>query len=225
VSYISGLLLAGALSFLGCCSQQVPEPRVCVLIDPGHGGKDTGAIHGGTEEKAIALEYSMALAERLADIIGSGRVELMRTSDIDRSLPDRRVFKAYYSEAIFLSLHADASMDERAEGTRIFFAGYSPRTGTYTRTRDVLAELERYETANESRRMAERFARQLQSASGRFASVRKGGFYVLSEGRTRSVLIELGFLSSPRDRSLLVSQEFLDSVTTALAEAVAAECN
>jgi N-acetylmuramoyl-L-alanine amidase len=220
---LTALVAVSCLLVSQGCSRAANGLDACVVLDAGHGGRDAGAVYAGVREKDLTLRYSEALAERLSEFLGPARVEKTRTGDTTQALYDRRLIRSVFPRAIFLSLHVDASLDEVATGTRIFYSAYSTPAEGYRSIGDAMNDLERYENANQSRHLARRLARAFQSAN-RKAIVLPGTYYVLADGRGRDVLVELGFLSSPFDRSLLVSQEFLDSVTLELATALAAEC-
>lgn len=101
--------------------QPVVKPKddgFLVMIDPGHGGIDPGAVRDGVNEKDLMLTLSRGLAEAL---VGTGEVQaLTRNEDVFVSLP-ARVSMAYQAGAdLFISLHADALLNGHAQGATIY---------------------------------------------------------------------------------------------------------
>src|SRR5690606_26799910 len=79
-----------------------------IVIDPGHGGIDTGAIGvGGTREKDVVLAFARTLRDRLADYKGA-QVFLTRDSDVFVTLSDRTVYARQQQADLFISVHADS---------------------------------------------------------------------------------------------------------------------
>jgi N-acetylmuramoyl-L-alanine amidase len=221
-----------------------PDGRHVIVIDPGHGGVDPGAIGAsGVYEKDIALAAAGQLAARLS---ASGRYHVELTRDRDIFLPlRRRVAIAHLSGAeLFLSLHADSMANAKVRGSHVYslsknasdaeaaalaakenksdiiagldLAGYSPEVNT------ILLDLSQRETNNTSAeiagRMVDEFRRSGIHALGR--PHRQAGFAVLKAPDVPSVLIEMGFLSNRADEAMLASEPARAPLIDAIVRAV-----
>ena len=213
-------------------SLTAPAPRdpggpLLVVLDPGHGGIDPGAERGGQTEKALMLTFAQELAEELRRA-GGFEVVLTRTDDRFVSLEQRVAIAHAVRADLFLSLHADALSEGQATGAALHLLSDSASdqatallaerhdrdallSGVDLRGQDdqvaaVLMDLARIETTPR----AEALAGALITAIGRAdlplnrRPLRRGAFSVLKAADIPSLLIEVGFLSSPRDLENLV---------------------
>ncbi len=199
-----------------------PDDSFVVVIDPGHGGIDPGAIRDGIEEKDMMLKMAQALAEALRRS-GQAEVVLTRTSDEFVSLPGR-VDMAHAAVAdLFISLHADVLTEGGASGATIYtladdasdaataqlaaqhnradiLAG-ADLNGADDQVAGVLLDLARQETAPRAEQASAALIAAMDAAGGPMNThpARQAGFSVLTSADVPSLLIEIGFLSSPRD--------------------------
>ncbi len=207
----------------------VPQMRAVqplVILDPGHGGKDPGAIGvSGTYEKHIALAAALELQRQLR-AAGKMRVELTRSTDVFIPLPERVGIAQRKGAALFVSMHADALTDHSVRGASVYTLGdhatdsQTALLATRENSADrfavggigstspdvarILASLVREETRAGSARMAQQMVgslaqdtRLLQNPS------RQAGFMVLKAADIPSVLVEMGFMSNPQDEASL----------------------
>lgn len=218
-------------------------PPPLVVLDPGHGGKDPGAIGvSGTYEKHIAEAASAELERRL---LAGGRYRVARTRDRDIFIPleDRVAIAQGRRAALFISMHADALHDPSVRGASVYtlsdhasdgqtaalaarensadrFAG--PQfAGTSPEVRAILASLVRQETRRESGQMARSVVASLR---GRVALLdnpeRHAGFVVLKSASIPSVLVEMGFMSNRLDEAALRRADHRADVASAMTRAV-----
>lgn len=219
-------------------------PLPLVMLDPGHGGKDPGAIGGaGTFEKHIALATATELRRQLL-ATRRYRVELTRTGDIFIPL-DERVRRAQRrGAALLVSVHADALPDRRVRGASVYTlsdTASDPQTAALARRensadrfgpgfRDVppavaniLASLVRRETRTGSARVARALVSSLGGKVPLLANPsRHAGFAVLRAADVPSVLVEIGFLSNPQDEAALRRKDHRARVASAIRGAVEA---
>ena len=206
------------------------DARRVIVLDPGHGGIDPGAISvTGAFEKNLTLAMARVVRDQLA-ATGRYRVVLTRDSDVFLRLRDR-VGKAREAGAdLFISLHADSigSSDVRGMSIYSLSENASDREAATLAAREnradaldginltaendevvnILISLAQRDTMNQSRR----FANMLVDEMGRQTRLvprphRSAGFAVLTAPDIPSVLIELGYLSSPQDAKLLGQTE------------------
>lgn len=220
-------------------------PVKCVVIDPGHGGHDTGTIgSNGMREKDLVLD----IARRLRNYIKRNYpdVEVILTRDSDRyiALEERTAIANSRRADLFISVHANASPSRVASGVETYFLSpdRAPSEDMQTAARenaklasDTKAEQEDAKrgpvvasvTAGNRVAQSRELARYIQSglvrgigaASPRTAAnrgVKHAPFVVLLGAAMPSVLAEVSFMSNPRDEALLQTSEFRDRIAASL---------
>ena len=221
-----------------------PRPRPpLVVLDPGHGGKDPGAIGvSGTYEKRVSLATALELRHQLA-AGGHYRVALTRVRDVFIPLEERVAKAQSLGAALFVSMHADALGDKAVRGASVYtlantasdaqsatlarrennadrFAGPGWH-GTSPEVARILASLVRQETTQGSRRLAQDLVRSLDQELPMLPNPdRHAGFVVLKAADIPSVLVEMGFMSNPRDEALLRHPAHRTLVARAMKRAV-----
>ncbi len=214
-----------------------------VVIDPGHGGIDPGAVRGGIKEADLMLLLAMEMAVVLNAQEGVQAV-LTRDADVFVPLAARMTLARQVGADLFVSLHADALEEDDARGASIYTL--SPDGGSAAARRSVerhergdllagvdlnatddrvataLMDLARAETGPEARRIADALVASLQ-AQGVLLNGnprRRGQFAVLTAADFPSVLIEAGFLSNAQDRAVLATAEGRARISRALRDTV-----
>ncbi|MBF0373291.1 MAG: N-acetylmuramoyl-L-alanine amidase [Alphaproteobacteria bacterium] len=220
-----------------------PSSRPVVVIDPGHGGVDPGAIGiEGTFEKHLTLQVARAAKQELEK---SGRYTVLLTRERDIFIPlrDRVAFARDREADLFISLHADAVPRADIRGLSVYtlsqnasdaeaqalaekenkadliggvdFSGNSPEVTT------ILIELAQRETMNLSAGFAQdvldemAHAIKLLNNSHRFA-----GFAVLKAPDVPSILVEMGYLSNVQEEQMLRKPEHRAKLASSLARAI-----
>lgn len=206
-----------------------------IMVDPGHGGMDAGAVAGGTREADLVLTIAQQLEKKLIES-PEFKVTLTRRSD-DRVALNERVRKAEMAQAdLFLSLHANSNGDARVRGMEIYFQNHLPpdeetlllaalenqkellresvknRSANLSKKNDVamiVEDLRRSSRVRSSRRLSLELANNWESTttgeSSTTRTIRQAPFHVVSRISIPSVLIELGFLTNKKDREDLKS--------------------
>ena len=212
-----------------------------VVLDPGHGGRDPGAIGGGgTQEKRIVLATALDLRRRL-EASRACRVLLTRSRDAFVPLADRVEFARRREAAIFLSLHADSAPGARGASVytlsetasdamsealarrenRADLAGGLRLPSVSPEVQRILISLMRHETRAGSSRLARLTVRELGEEVPLLPNThREAAFVVLKSPEIPSALVELGFLSDPRDEAALRRPDHRARLAQALARAV-----
>lgn len=118
------ILTVVAVSVASPMVYAAPSP-LHVMLDPGHGGQDSGAVSGGTREADLVLKIAQQLEKKLAL---SSEFKVSMTRNQDQKVPlHERVRKAEMAEAdVFLSLHANSNTDSRVRGMEIYFQNHLP---------------------------------------------------------------------------------------------------
>ena len=215
-----------------------------VALDPGHGGEDPGAVGlRGTKEKDVVLALARQLRKRLEADHGM-RVLLTRDGDFFVPLHER-VRKARAARAdLFISLHADAWVDRRANGTSVFALSEKGATSTSakwlasnqnsadlvgglnlkTKERVLAGVLLDLSTTAQIRDSLDLGGAVLQELSGvnrlHRGIVEQAGFAVLKAPDIPSILVETAFISNPDEELKLLDEGYRDKVTKAIAEGI-----
>jgi N-acetylmuramoyl-L-alanine amidase len=227
---------------------QVPADEArpfTIVIDPGHGGIDDGAKGiSGTVEKAITLAFALELKAKLAS---TGKYQVYMTREKDEFLRlDERVRIARQHEAhLFISIHADTirlkgirgatvytvsdkASDAEAEALAIRenlsdqLAGIEIE-GEKQEVADILVDLIRRETHSFSISFARSLVEELSETVGLINNPhRYAGFRVLKAPDVPSVLVELGYLSNPKDEAQLRDPDWRGKAAESIANAIEA---
>jgi N-acetylmuramoyl-L-alanine amidase len=220
----------------------IPPPRPkLVALDPGHGGRDPGALGvRGTQEKGVVWTIAGELRQQL---LASGRYRVMLTRSGDAFVPLReRVARAQAVKAdLFLSIHADSHPDAGVRGASVYtlsedasdreaaaLAARENRADTVvsgvrlanqsdTVARTLVAMSQRG-TVNDSRRLADTIVLTFGQNGVRLLprTHRQAGFAVLTSPDIPAALVELGYLSNPQDEKLLTVRQHQLSLARAL---------
>lgn len=237
----------GAAAAIGGWPQDAPRPRrtqrpTVVVIDPGHGGVDPGASHGGLVEKAVALAFAEALAEALE--ARGAAVALTRSADVFVTLGARVAFARAAGADVLLSLHADAEPTRAASGASVYTlsaaasdaraaavaarenaadaTAASALAGLSADVAAALVDVVRRDVARASDRLGAALVAALDRRGDalRGRPLRAAAFRVLQASDIPAALIELGFLSNPQDRDRLADVGWRAATAAALADAV-----
>ena len=183
--------------------------RPLVVIDPGHGGRDPGAVGAsGTLEKTVTLATALEL-RRALEATGRYRVALTRTRDRAISLANRLAFAREHDADLLIAIHADASSDRRARGASVYARSGNTTTrlpanrGSSSRIAHALARPEPQPEAGSAwlqYSMIEQLDDDVRMVA---APARNAHFYVLGARDIPSVLLEMGFLSNREDERLI----------------------
>ncbi len=232
-----------------------------VMLDPGHGGKDPGAIGvSGTYEKHIAFATALELRRQLL-AVGLCRVALTRSQDAFIALRQRVEIAQGHGAALFVSMHADAVGDPSVRGASVYTlaetasdaqtAALARRENSADRfggprfrdvapaVAEILSSLVQEETRAGSARMSRAVVAALAPQSGFSAEFPAGSsagfsvgllanparhahFMVLRAADVPSVLVEMGFMSNPRDEAALRLEAHRARIAAALRRAIEA---
>jgi N-acetylmuramoyl-L-alanine amidase len=206
---------------------QIVPPRVTpvslkkvIVIDPGHGGHDPGALGVQGYEKDVNLAAALALKERLER---SSRYKVVLTRDDDTYVPlDQRVRVAQQAGAdLFISLHSDSGPDANVRGASVYTLSdkASNRSARFVRhddwfmkasltgdrgVSDILLDLTQRTTKNRSAAFAQTLVGRIEGKAPLLRrSQRDAGFMVLLAPDVPAVLLEMGFLTNTEDEQFL----------------------
>lgn len=219
--------------------------RFTIVIDPGHGGVDGGAAGpSGTIEKDVTLTFAKELRDRLK---ADGRYSIFMTRETDEflRLDDRVRIAREYEADLFISIHADTIRLKGIRGATVYtvsekasdaeaqaladrenlsdkLAGITVEEENHE-VADILVDLIKRETHSFSMRFARSLVGELSTTVGLINNPHRfAGFKVLKAPDVPSVLLELGYLSNPKDEEQLNSAEWREKAATSIAKAVEA---
>lgn len=234
---------ADAASTQDEAAAETVRQRKLVVIDPGHGGIDPGAIGiKKTKEKDVVLAFGLKLRKVLQE---TGTIDVVMTRDDDRFLTLReRVKVARDNQAdLFIAIHADTVRGQDARGATIYtlsekasdaeaealahkenradiIAGVDLEAENQEVT-DILIDLAQRESKTHSLVFAKKAVAEMSPVTAFTGKpMRSAGFMVLKAADVPSVLIELGFLSSKQDETQLTSPAWQQKVAAAMGRAI-----
>ena len=204
---------------------QTSKPFAVVVLDPGHGGQDSGAMCGGVMEKDLTLDVARRI-DRLLDSEGVATL-MTRFGDSYVSLADRAAFGNRVNDSIFISIHFNEDNKPVATGVETYYAAHQITAGP------VLA----WWLPFFSRPPSQSAKPESQSLAGfiqealvaRTRSVDRGTqakqFFVIANVTSPAVLIEGGFLTNKEDISKLAAEDYRDQLAAAVADGILHYCD
>ena len=218
------------------------ERKWIVFIDPGHGGKDPGAISlNGHKEKDIVLMAARELARQL-EATGQVRAIMSRNSDKFLHLRKRIELARLHQADIFISIHADAARSTKARGVSVFTLSdkASDKEAAYLASRENKADLVggpdlgvtdpeitpallsifQREAMNQSSELAHQLIDEFDGLPTLDRGHRFAGFAVLKSPDIPSVLIEMGFLTNSQDERYLTTESYRQEIMLRVTRAV-----
>jgi N-acetylmuramoyl-L-alanine amidase len=212
-----------------------------IVIDAGHGGKDPGAIgHMGVQEKDIVLDVS----KRVRSILQERGYEVEMTRDKDEfiSLEERTEFASRSMADLFVSIHANSSPvrnvngfevftvdyldfkerneDQRKKNQNLMFRNLSMSNGDPD-VMHIIADMLYVHKLAESDVLAQYFTKETtRSAKTKNRGEKKSRFFVLRNTLVPAVLVEIGFLTNPKEAKLLQTLSYREKMARALAKSI-----
>lgn len=209
----------------------------CIVIDPGHGGKDNGApgYRNGVLEKTITLDMGLKLAEHFRQSIQC-KVILTREDDSFLTLEERTQIANKNNADLFISIHANASKNRSARGTETYILSHATdkeaarvaareNNTTVEQVSDlqlILSSLIQNSKINESTKLAsyveESIFKKMKKDYKNIKSkgVKQAPFHVLIGAHMPSILIELGFISNSMECKRLIDPKYQDKLCMAI---------
>ena len=230
-------------------TQQSAGPLRTIVLDAGHGGHDNGATGpGGLTEKDLVLDVTKRVAKLVEDRLGI-KVLLSRDGDHFVTLKDRTSFANRERADLFVSIHANAHSSATHEGVETYFLSSEATdiaarqtaaaensvvqlekpapsnnrsNGRQDILRTILWDLLQSEFLTESSRLAE-IVQDAMTRSLRIPNrgVKQAGFYVLGGAAMPAILVEIGFVTNPREEKRLREAKYRDEIARAIYSGIA----
>jgi N-acetylmuramoyl-L-alanine amidase len=225
-----------------------PKGTKTVVVDPGHGGEDPGAIGPKkTKEKDIVLK----VGEKLIHLLNQNKeiqAFLTRKGDYFIPLEERIKIAREYGADLFVSLHTDGSFNPEARGSSAYCLSLSGATdqaaktladkenlsnilgGAFSKPTDlskdpnlnqILLDLRQNDTMRDSFRFAETLLKDIKAVNPlKYSSYRQANFIVLKAPDIPSVLVEMAYVTNKEDERLLNRNEFQEKIAKTLASSI-----
>jgi len=244
------ILFIMLISVLGTTAAQIggeTEKKFTLVIDPGHGGNDPGAMYQGIKEKDIVLKIALILGQNINREMPDVKVVYTRNTDVFIPL-HKRTEKAIENKAdVFISLHANACATPSVAGTETFVLGmhrtaenlevakkenavilieedYSTRYEGFDPNLSesyIMFDLVQEEYFEQSVSAAALVQNHFKNSANRVdRGVKQAGFLVLRETSAPSILIEAGYLSNKKEAQYLNSENGQQEIAKAIQQAV-----
>ncbi|MFZ0087017.1 MAG: N-acetylmuramoyl-L-alanine amidase [Candidatus Acidiferrales bacterium] len=213
-----------------------------IVIDPGHGGHDTGTIGPhGLMEKDLCLDVALRLGHEIEEKLPGAEVIYTRKDDTFVPLEQRTAIANEAKADLFISIHANSSHDEAARGIETYYLNFATseesmevaaRENALSQEslhdlQDIIKKIARNEKVEESKELASDIQDslthrlQLVSQNERNRGVKKAPFVVLIGANMPSVLSEISFISNPSDEKLLKKTDQRQRVADGLYRGIA----
>lgn len=219
-----------------------------ILIDPGHGGKDPGAIGTATvggktvqvREKDVVLKVSLKLYDSLRAAYPDKRILMTRTGDTYPTLEDRvelaNGVKTGPNEAIlYVSIHVNAAFNKSSSGFEVWYLSPDYRRTVIDKTDSdaadilpILNSMMEEEFTTESILIAKSISDSLALTIGNKSpnrGIKEESWFVVRNAKMPSVLIELGFVSNPGEAALLIDEDYLKKCSSGIYNGLATFIN
>lgn len=204
----------------GVLDLSAAEKKHLVVIDPAHGGQDTGVIiTDKIGEKDITLAVALALKKEMAK---DGNIEIILTRDSDKtiSFEDRRKNVSRVKPDVFLSLHVNAGFSKGATGFEIYYPGLKDMTDPQKQVKDGRKNANN-KYLNDSVRLAQIIQKNLDTLFPRKGrGLREAGTPVLEGINVPAVIVEIGFATNPEERKKLLSANTQTEIAKTLARSI-----
>jgi len=240
--FVVFILLFG--EFHGICAEKKDNGKLqTVVIDPGHGGKDPGTLHGKIFEKDLALSIALKLGNYIKQKISGVEIIFTRTKDVFVPLHKRAQIANDADADLFISIHIDAIGSSSFYGTSTYalglhrnnenlevakrensvillednyssqYEGFDPKQAESY----IIFELYQNQFLDHSLEFAQLTQEQFRTRAGRKdRGVKQSGFLVLRETAMPSVLIECGYITNPNERKFLSSDKGQSFIASAI---------
>jgi len=213
-----------------------------IVVDPGHGGKDPGAIGlTGLQEKDVVLAIGLTLAKKLKDELGIDAV-MTRSTDVFIELQERTAIANQVGADLFVSIHANASLNRSASGIETYYLNLAKtekaaqlaarENGTslekVSLLQAVLFDLMANYKLNDSAHLAEEVQKALyKRLNDRYPpvknlGVKQGPFYVLVGATMPSILTESAFISNDKEEAKLADPQYLEQIAEGILDGIVA---
>jgi N-acetylmuramoyl-L-alanine amidase len=200
--------------------QQTSKPFAVVVLDPGHGGQDSGAMCGSVMEKDLTLDVARRV-DRLLDSEGIATL-MTRLGDSYASLVDRAAFGNRVKDSIFISIHFNEDNKPVANGVETYYAAHQiTSVSTLASWLPFFSRPPSNSPKPESQSLASFIQQALVARTGSLdRGTQAKQFFVIANVTSPAVLIEGGFITNQDELSKLASEDYRDQLAAAVADGI-----
>lgn len=233
------------LLLLVYCSSISSASALTILIDPGHGGEEDGAVMQTVGEKVPRLikekDLALAISKKIHDLLKKKKYRVFLTRSVDRTvtLAQRAEIAEKTKADLFISVHINSSTESKVSGFETYYLDNHndvaiekverteniDKSGQNSIVQQILVDLVVSQTVQTSKPLAKMIDAELKASVGQkfnipSRGVRPGLFYVLALSKRPGVLLEAGFLSTLKDRVKLMDEKYQDAYAKAVVSGI-----
>jgi N-acetylmuramoyl-L-alanine amidase len=191
-----------------------------VLIDPAHGGEDSGVVSDKLREKDLTMNIALLIRQEAQKIPGL-QVQLTRSADRGMTIAERVKATETMKADCLLSLHVNAGFGKKSTGYEILFPGFRQAVSGGGESSPIIKDMARNKSLNDSVRLAQQIQSGLETVSPRKGRGLRDAPSPLLDGLTiPGLIVEIGFASNPEDRKKLTETETQRDVARAVVKAL-----
>lgn len=224
-----------------CFLLQSPAHALTIVIDPGHGGDEDGAVATTQNESPPRVikekDIALSIAKRIHELLQRKNYSVYLTRSIDRTvtLPERAAIAEKTKADLFISVHINSSPESGAVGFETYYLDNHDdvaikkvekteniqNSGDSLVVQQILVDLVVDQTVNSSKPLAASIHSQLKATVGKkykipSRGIKPGLFYVLALSKRPGVLLEVGFISTYKERLRMMEPKFQDEYARAV---------
>lgn len=216
-----------------------PALSKVVLIDPGHGGEEIGAIGRLRKKKVFEKDLSLRLAKKIKDELSKHTVAyLTRSLDRTVTLQERADLADLIKADLFLSIHFNSSTNAKSHGFELYYLDNNSNAaaekveraenlnlkGEELIVNQILVDLVVQQTVKHSRALADAVHQSVSPVVKRYKitnrGIKPGLFYVLALSKRPGLLVEAGFVSNPNELSVIQQEKYLNEMAKGISAGV-----
>lgn len=216
-----------------------PALSKVVLIDPGHGGEEIGAVGRLRKKKIYEKDLSLRLAKKIKDELSKHTVAyLTRSLDRTVTLQERADLADLIKADLFLSIHFNSSTNAKSHGFELYYLDNNSNAAAQKVERaenlnlkgeelivnQILVDLVVQQTVKHSRALADAVHQSVSPVVKRYKitnrGIKPGLFYVLALSKRPGLLVEAGFVSNPNELSVIQQEKYLNEMAKGISAGV-----
>jgi N-acetylmuramoyl-L-alanine amidase len=215
------VICSGWFLYASPALSQSASAKSTVIIDPAHGGADSGVkISDKIHEKDITLKLALLVQKELSKL-GNIQVLLTRDKDVDISMQERINRITTIQPRVMISIHINAGFYKTAKGFEMYFPGFKTTKSAKDSPSAIISDMKKNKNLNESVRLAQNIQKQLESVFPKESRGLREAPLPLLEGITiPAVIVEIGFSGNAENRKKLNDEKYQQDIARALSKGI-----
>ena len=200
---------------------QRPQGKHVVIVDAAHGGTDFGVKLTNKEyEKSVTLAIAVLVKKEL-DKSGNIQAQLIRSTDRDVSLSERKKVISEKRSEVFVSIHVNAGFGKNSTGYELYYPGFKSIAEDKNDSKAIIKDMTRNKYMNESIKLAQLIQKSMDSIFPRKSrGLRNAPVTILEGVSIPAVVLEIGFATNPDDRKKMMDGNMQDTIARALSQSI-----